>query len=131
MILGPIDLPEQIQERNFLHLACLASDGTEQRERVTVDTLKMFFGLDVVRLGNCKCHILFLDVGIRAGEPVCNGVVVVCDTLLLQLRRPFGNRELQVNRGACKGFAQDMDLQLGVIVQRHKKLAVFFQNSHL
>ena len=48
VILGPIDLPEQIQERNFLHLACLASDGTEQRECVTVDALKMLFGLDVV-----------------------------------------------------------------------------------
>ena len=36
-----------------------------------------------------------------------------------------------MNCGTRQRFAQDMDLQLGVIVQRHKKLAVFFQNSHL
>ena len=110
---------------------CLASDGTKQGECVTVDALKMLFCLDIVRFHNGECHILFLNVGIGTSETAYNGIVIFRDTLLLQLCYPFAHRELQMNRGARQGFAQDMDLQLGMIIQCHKKFAVFFQNSHL
>ena len=124
-------LPEADTAGDFLQLLCFAANGSQKGKGIPIQPVEMTFCLCIIRFRYGKCHVFFLDVGVGAGKPVGYDVVIVLNAAFLPGSSLFRGLELQMNRRACQRFAEHMDLQLALIIQRHEKFTIFLQDAHL